>query len=286
MDTIVVAFAIISVATFVAIAITSRSRINRLALERIDSLSAVEAPAVATADAGRSIFRRHAYVPVLVGLATAAIVYLALAWALVFAICLGLFAAIVAWQVESWWLTRKISRIELQLADSIDLMIGALGAGAGVMVALESAVREAPQPLRGPMEEMVARIRLGDAPQAAFGGLHARVPLETFLLFSSALAVQWETGGSLAPTLATIGRTIRDRVEFSRRIRSNTVQSQLSTYAVMAVTYFLALVLWRSNPTQMAEFIHTRIGQWLVAGSVLLQALGIVWMAAISRMKF
>ncbi len=133
---------------------------------------------------------------------------------------------------------------------------------------------------------MVARIRLGDTPQAAFAGLHERVPLETFLLFSSALAVQWETGGSLAPTLATVGRTIRDRVELSRRIRSNTLQSQLSTIAVLCVTYFLALVFWRSNPAQMQEFLGTRIGQSLVAGSILLQALGIAWMSAISRMKF
>jgi Flp pilus assembly protein TadB len=90
----------------------------------------------------------------------------------------------------------------------------------------------------------------------------------------------------LAPTLATVGRTIRDRVELSRRIRSNTVQSQLSTVAVLSVTYFLALVFWRSNPGQMREFLDTRVGQWMVAGSILLQALGIVWMSAASRMKF
>ena len=196
----------------------------------------------------RSIFRRQRYLTWIVGLLAASIVYFVLGWAIVFAVSVGIIAALLARQAESLWTIRQTARIELQLADAIDLMIGALGAGAGVMVALENAVRESPKPLRGPLEEMVARIRLGDAPQTAFAGLHQRVPLETFLLFSSALAVQWETGGSLAPTLATVGRTIRDRVELSRRIRSNTVQSQLSTIAVLGVTYFLALVFWRSNP--------------------------------------
>ena len=278
--------ALLSTAGFVAFAIASRLRVNRLALERVETLGGAETRRIGAIGSPRSIFRRRRYVIWIVGLLAAAIVFLVLGWALVFAVSVGVICALLARQAESLWLVRQTARIELQLADAIDLMIGALGAGAGVMVALESAVRESPKPLRTPLEEMVARIRLGDAPQTAFAGLHQRVPLETFLLFSSALAVQWETGGSLAPTLATVGRTIRDRVELSRRIRSNTVQSQLSTMAVLGVTYFLALVFWRSNPGQMREFLDTRIGQWMVAGSILLQALGIVWMSAVSRMKF
>ena len=50
----------------------------------------------------------------------------------------------------------------------------------------------------------------------------ARVPLETFRLFAAALTVHQEVGGSLAPTLATVGRIIRDRIELTRRIRSLT----------------------------------------------------------------
>ncbi len=61
------------------------------------------------------------------------------------------------------------------IGDAIDLMIGALGRSA--MVALESAVPKAPSPLRGPLEETVVRIRLGDTPQAAFAGLHERFRL-------------------------------------------------------------------------------------------------------------
>ena len=96
-------------------------------------------------------------------------------------------------------------------------------------------------------------------------------------------SVQSETGGSLAPTLASVGRTIRDRIEIARRIRSNSAQSEVSTLAVMMLTYFIALVVWRTNPEQMNEFLATSIGQWAVAGTILLQAVGLVWMSLISR---
>ena len=100
-----------------------------------------------------------------------------------------------------------------------------------------------------------------------YHGLTERVPLETFLLFASALSVQAETGGSLAPTLASVGRTIRDRIEIARRIRSNSAQSEVSTMAVFVLTYFIALLVWRGNPEQMHEFLATTIGQWTVAGT-------------------
>jgi Flp pilus assembly protein TadB len=136
------------------------------------------------------------------------------------------------------------------------------------------------------LEEVVGRIRYGENPRAVYQGLSKRVPLETVLLFSSTLSVQSETGGSLAPTLSSVGRTVRDRIEIARRIRSNSAQSEASTMAVLVLTYFIALIVWRGQPAQMEEFLSTSIGQWAVAGTMLLQAVGMVWMSLISRMKF
>ncbi len=132
----------------------------------------------------------------------------------------------------------------------------------------------------------MGRIRYGDDPRTVYRGLTERVPLETFLLFASALSVQAETGGSLAPTLASVGRTIHDRIEIARRIRSNSAQSEASTLAVFVLTYFIALIVWRADPQQMHEFLTTTVGQWSIAGTILLQAVGMVWMSVISRMKF
>ena len=165
-------------------------------------------------------------------------------------------------------------------------MVAALGAGAGVADALENAMRESRGPLRPQLEEVVGRIRFGEIRRTVYHGLTQRVPLETFLLFSSALSVQSETGGSLAPTLASVGRTIRDRIEIARRIRSNSAQSEVSTLAVLLLTYFIALVVWRTNPEQMGQFLATSVGQWAVAGTILMQAAGLVWMSFISRLRF
>src|SRR5947209_12419798 len=115
---------------------------------------------------------------------------------------LGLVLGLLGAQLEAWWAARRIARIEAQLSDAIDLMVGGLRGGAGVMGTLENAVTETRPPLRPQLEELLGRVRYGDDPQVVLRALVQRVPLETFQLFASALSVHWEVGASLAPTLA------------------------------------------------------------------------------------
>jgi Flp pilus assembly protein TadB len=203
------------------------------------------------------------------------------------AICLalGMVTGLLTWQWEVGRLFRVQLQIENQLADVLDLMVGGLRAGSSVMTAMDSAVAETRAPLRPELEDVLARLRMGDYPQEVFQSLTTRVPLETFMLFTSALSVHWEVGGSLAPTLAVVGRAIRDRIALSRRIRALTAEARVSLIAVLAMTYFIALMVWVSDPERMQSFLATGFGAALTAGAVLLQGLGIVWMSILSRLR-
>jgi len=264
-----------------------KARIRELARVRIERSSGVSAasPAAPPPLAHPFLVRRR-WAPWALGLLAAAILHFAAGLTLPFVLAVGLVVSLLGGRWEAFLAAGRTARIETQLADAIDLMVAALRAGAGVADALENALVESRSPLRPQLEEIVGRIRYGDNPRTVYHGLAQRVPLETFLLFASALSVQAETGGSLAPTLASVGRTIRDRIEIARRVRSNSAQSEASTVAVLALTYFIALIVWRANPPQMDEFLATQIGQWAVAGTIFLQAVGLVWMSLISRMKF
>ena len=233
----------------------------------------------------RSFSRRYRAIPWLVGAAVAGGLWFAFGLRPTYSGTAGLVVGLLGWQLEVMFAERRIQKIETQLADAIDLMVGALRAGAGLTKALESAVRESSPPLTEQLDEVARRIHFGDDPQAAFHGLTERVPLETFVLFSSTLSVHWEVGGSLAPTLATVGRTIRDRIELSRRVRAMSTQARVSIIAVMGITYFIALLMWSNDPGRMKGFLSTSIGSWLVAAAILLQAVGIVWSATITRSR-
>jgi len=86
--------------------------------------------------------------------------------------------------------------------------------------------------------------------------------------------------------LASVGRAIRDRIELSRRIRSMTVQSRASIISVLAVTAFIGLLMWRTDPERMEVFLGTTYGSAFFSGAVILQGVGVFWCSALSRLKY
>ncbi len=198
---------------------------------------------------------------------------------------IGVVIALLLAQLESGWYAWRLSRIERQLIDLLDMMIPMLRSGAGASAALAAASEVTASPLRDQIHWCVRRIQLGDSGSSVFRELARRMPIDAMELFSTTMSVHWETGGSLAPVLASVARVARDRQEVARRIRSNIAQSQFSTIAVLLLIYFVALVLWLDRPEVMKEFASSSLGSAAIAATIVLQAVGIVWMNAISRPK-
>lgn len=202
-----------------------------------------------------------------------------------FACTLGALLGVLAWLLLAWLHDRAATRLEGQLADALDLMVGALRAGSGLLDALEVAAREVRSPLRGLFEQTVDRIRLGDDPPAVFLELPERAPLEPFSLFATTLAVHWETGGSLASTLVGVSATIRDRNELSRRVRAQATQARASVIGILGIVWLLGLGGLFADPGRLRPFLDSSAGELLTAATIGLQALGLVWIAALSRVQ-
>ncbi len=253
---------------------------------RDDLSDRLDEPLAGGTPSARRLSRRWIWVPWAIGIFVALNVWLLFRWPIQYVLAIGAVVSLLLSQFESFLHSRHIAKLERQLADAIDIMVGAVSAGAAVGPAIDAATLETDRPLKPYLQELSGHIRLGDDPAAVFRSLADRVPLETFLLFSSSLAVHYEVGGRLAPTLATVGRTIRDRIEVTRRIQSNIAQSQFSTFAILGLIYLIAVIVWRNGPDPMREFVTSTVGSWFVAGSIIMQAVGIAWMNFISKPRF
>ena len=234
----------------------------------------------------RSFPPRYRFAAYAVGLVVAAALWLVAGLPLEVAGAAGILAGVLAHLVEDHIGDQKAAMIEGQLATAIYLMVGSLRAGASLLAAFESALEEVGPPLRPYFQKVAGRIRLGDDPRTAVSDLQRYIPLETFRLFATSLAIHWEVGGSLATTLSTVGQTVRDRIELSRRVRAQGVESHASVGVVMAIAYVLAFLMWRTNPERLDAFVRTGVGTALVAGVITLQAVGLVWMSRLTRSTF
>jgi tight adherence protein B len=234
----------------------------------------------------RSFPPRHRFTAPSLGCIVAAALWLVAGLPVEVAAAVGILIGVLAHLIEDYVAEERAATIETQLSAAIDLLVGSLRAGASLLAAFESALQETEAPLRPYFQEVAGRIRLGDDPRIAVSELQVHVPLETFRLFATSLAIHWEVGGSLATTLSTVGRTVRDRIEVSRRIRAQGVESHASVAVVLVIAYVLAFLMWRTNPDRLEAFVRSGVGTTLVAGVIALQAIGLVWMSNLSRSRF
>lgn len=254
---------------------------------RVDGVASDEDPQEVTVRHRRSqVLRRYWWlgIPVAALVVIPAWAWLSIPWPYLSAffvmilLCCG--------QIDAIFQQLRIHKLEQQLADSIDMMVAAVKSGAGLQAALESSVKQANKPWVREAEQLTRAVRYGEDPTAALGDLAERLPLESVFLFSQTLAVNWRVGGRLAPTLANVGRTVRDRIELSRRMNAMTTQARMSVVSVLAVTYFIGALIWRNDPERMTGFLVSTVGQALVSIGMLLQAVGVVWISWMSKPRF
>lgn len=207
-------------------------------------------------------------------------------WPLPYAFASAALAGVLGLLAEELVATSRIARIEQQLVDMIDLIVSSLRAGSSLQAALDAAREQSRAPIRGELDLIIGRIRMGEDPRGVLRNLGLRVPLESFRLFSHAMLVHWDSGGSLAGTLLLIGRSIRDRIEVSRRVQAQAVESQISVIAIMGVSHGTGLLMYFSNPAALQEFARSFAGTWIIVFAVLLQALGIYWIWRLSQVRF
>jgi len=244
---------------------TQRDLDEQIRLEEETDLSLPDQPFVQ---------RRHSLPWMMAAVAYLACFFLAgLRWP--YCLALAAWTAVLTVQVDVFRYQRAQSQIESQLSRGIDYLVSAIRAGSSLPLALEQVVSEIESPLHEQLNEVVSRIRYGDQPQAAMTGLVDRVPLETFNLFSTCLAVHWEVGGSLAQPLSNVARTIRDRIQIKRRIQNASVQARFSMIAIMLVTYAIFVMMWVNDVEIVGSFMATQIGQFLISGALVLQAVGL-----------
>jgi tight adherence protein B len=280
-----IAWLILTAAAAAAFYLWYSNRLREQSLRRVDEASG-GAPLEGLDAAKRPFPPRFRWAPPLAGVFVAAVIHLSASIPVEYPLAFGLLAGVLAWVFEERLAVQRSMRIEAQLADALDLMTGALRAGTGLLAALEAAYAESRDPFRTELRDLIGRIRLGEDAATAIRALAQRIPLETFRFFATSFCVHWETGGSMAQTLGAIGRTIRDRIELSRRVQAQAVEVHASVVGIMAISYAVTFIMWRANPDSLREFLSSTIGAFFAASAIVLQAVGIFWISKMSRVRF
>ena len=175
------------------------------------------------------------------------------------------------------YLARKRMRKFLeQLPDGLDIMAQGLKAGLGLSQAQVYVAREMPDPIGTEFAVFMEELNLGLPIGEALKNFIERLPLPEMRLFSTALSVQREVGGSLAELLNNLADVIRERFRVEREINSLTAQNRMAAWVVCSLPPVLFAGMYTIDPKMMSETAASDIGWFMFMTAMILEITGIL----------
>jgi len=201
------------------------------------------------------------------------------------AIPLALIAAATPYLLVLRSVNRRRVAFDEQFPDVLDLIAASLESGASLQHALSLVVDEADQPTADEFRRVLAATRVGTPLPEALMALSERLGSSDVDWTVRAITVQQRTGGKLAEILRIVARTMRDRAEVVREVRTLTVEGRMSAYILGSLPFLLAGLMLLVNPKYLAPLFDDPIGIVLVVGASTLMLGGFVWMRRIVRVE-
>ena len=227
------------------------------------------------------IYLLLAYSIMLAVITFAALMIASLAWWIAILAAVG--AAIAPIVVLILIRARRISKIETQLADAVDMVKRSLRAGTPLVSTFRLVSTNMNEPIAREFGITAADLSYGSDPRIAMLAMLERVPSVTLRGFVTAILVQRETGGNLAEALDHISAVIRQRSRFEKKLRTLSAEGRLSATILIAIPFALAGALFITTPTYLARLLDDPRGPTLLAGAGILMVIGVIWIRRISH---
>jgi len=221
-------------------------------------------------------------------------------------ICLAIGGMLAGWIMSRWWLValacgfiglaapffvvlreraKRFARFEEQMPDAIDMIQRALKAGHPFGHCLKLVAEDMDEPISREFELTFADLSYGNDPRRALFGLLQRVPSVSVTALITAVIVQREAGGNLAENLAKISSVIRGRFRFQRRVKTLSAEGRLSGWILSMTPLVLFAILWMLHPEYLGHLTQHPMGSKLITCSIVMGAIGILWIRRLVRIE-
>jgi tight adherence protein B len=181
--------------------------------------------------------------------------------------------------------SRRLTKLEQQLPDALDLMTRALRSGHAFSSGLKMVGDEMAEPLAGEFRSVHDEVNFGVSLEQALMNLSDRVPITDLRYFVVAVMVQRESGGNLTEILANLSRLIRERLKLMAKVRVLSSEGRMSAWILGLMPFALAAVVNLVNPEFMQPLWTDPIGISIVKYMLVLMVIGVVILRKIVRIR-
>ncbi|MEU6081448.1 type II secretion system F family protein [Streptomyces sp. NPDC047108] len=184
---------------------------------------------------------------------------------------IGLWAAVA---FLNWQRTQRIEKFINQLPELARVLANATHAGLALRTALAMAAEELDDPAGSELARVADRLALGHSIDEALDELAERLPSRELVVLVTTLVLSNRAGGTVVASLRNLTRTLEERKETRREVRTQLSQVTVTAYAVPALGVGALLLLDRVMPGALDRMTGSFLGQAAVIVAIGLYAVG------------
>ncbi|MEU8550766.1 type II secretion system F family protein [Streptomyces roseoverticillatus] len=195
-------------------------------------------------------------------------------------------AAVTVWTASGFLARQRRKRIEKfinQLPELSRILANATQAGLALRTALGMAAEEMDAPAGEELGKVADRLAVGHSVDDALGELADRLPSRELVVLVTTLVLSNRAGGTVVSSLRNLTRTLEERKETRREVRTQLSQVTVTAYVVPLMGLGTLLLTDRIAPGSIDRMTSSFLGQAAVVTAFALYGLGFFVIRRLSR---
>lgn len=187
--------------------------------------------------------------------------------------------------VLSYLTAKRRNKFILNFADAVDIIVRGIRSGLPLGECLGIIGRESPEPLSEEFRNITEGIRLGLSMNESLERAAHRIGVPEFKFFAIVLAIQQETGGNLAETLANLSSILRARKAMKDKVKAMSSEARTTAMIIGSLPFGMGLILFLTSPEYIAVLFAHSTGHVMMVGGIVSMLIGTSIMAKMINFK-
>lgn len=231
------------------------------------------------AQAGTSVTpRQYLYFAVAIGAAAAAGIALTSLPLIVVPLVAITFGLGLPKLILSFLVKKRLAAFTAVFPDAIDVIVRGIRSGLPVGECIAIIAREIPDPVGAEFRQITESQKVGLPLPEALARSVDRVPTSELRFFTIVLAIQQQTGGNLADTLAKLSDVLRSRKRMRDKIQAFSSEAKASAMIIGSLPLLVGGALAAVAPDYIALLFTTNAGHLMLFLSAMIMGMGVLVM--------
>lgn len=184
------------------------------------------------------------------------------------------------------WREQRAQRAaQREMPEAVALLANGLSAGLPLPQALQFVAAEGPIAVRAAFGRVTAELALGRPIDGALAALRAAIGGDDVHQLLFALGALREAGGNLIGVLQQLAATMRERARVRGRVAVMVTQGMVSGFVIAGLPLCLLAALGQLAPEWVTPLWTTPLGRLFLGAGVVLETVGLWWIARIVRVE-